>query len=508
MRRRRGRATPDVPSAPEVPPAPAGEGAPFFSRYTLHVLPDPDVEKPYFHGHIDGAFNGDAEAYTQYLDHRMAWQDLDRQVGEGQAAAERLGATLEQVLGDTAEVARRTSVTHALEESRRRHVGEAEAADSEHQTLVREHEETRERGSVLHMGLYTLAGLAFLFGDIIVSFEVVSQALKIGTGKGIMVDIERWGFAIAIAALTFVIKVAYERMVEKPYWEGRKGWFKAIILVTSTVVLFGLGAMGVLRANYVTETNALLSSGTSAFSLTEETVPESVGTPGEEGPTGLHTIVFTLTSVLFALAGAICFSVAAANGHDYWSVRRPLRKRLYGKARFAEDGAIIVGVWTPPNALRVYHKSAAERAQRQLDDEAVQLSLLRARLAGCETAETLRAKVQQAEADLAEKRRLALVRRVEAATAAYRSGLALARANSGDLRHHAAGHVSGDGYAPHSRHTSGDGAALDLPPAWDIDTPDLADVGLSSAGDGAMHRGRRLRPFLQLRREIARTSNQ
>src|SRR5690606_35391150 len=138
----------------------------------------------------------------------------------------------------------------------------------------REEERTRGRGSMLHAIPYLLAGLAFFLGDLIVSYEVVAQALQLGSSNNeTVVFIERLMFAFGIASLTFLLKPAYERLCEEAYWKGRDRIFRWVILISATLALLTLGLLGGLRAEFVQALQAASNTSTQFEISLDPTVP-------------------------------------------------------------------------------------------------------------------------------------------------------------------------------------------------------------------------------------------
>ena len=59
--------------------------------------------------------------------------------------------------------------------------------------------------------IYLAAGITFIFGDLIISHEIVAYALNIRD------NYEAWAFAIGLAMLSVLLKPAYDRLVEQPF---------------------------------------------------------------------------------------------------------------------------------------------------------------------------------------------------------------------------------------------------------------------------------------------------
>ncbi len=179
---------------------------------------------------------------------------------------------------------------------------------------------------------FFLAGLLFIAADFGLALTIIGDALKIGIKPEFNPATEQtifkptvitYLFAAALAGLSFALKPAYDRLIEKPYPSGNsKKIFNWTIILVSLLVLFMLFAMGVFRENVIEQTNMLAAqaSNNSNFDpFAEPTQTEPIGTseiPSTEAGRNklVHNlwalISIVLSTCLFAITGAICMGIA------------------------------------------------------------------------------------------------------------------------------------------------------------------------------------------------------
>jgi hypothetical protein len=169
--------------------------------------------------------------------------------------------------------------------------------------------------SLLALVLMLVAALAFISADFIISYTVVSTQLYLD-GK-IFGDWKFFGFnlnpstlifALALAAIPFLLKPAYDRLVEQPYKLNKnKKYFNVLIILVALTALGLLINTGFVRLkdfedfNTMQATNVIVSGGGMGLVLPPEPpVPSS-----SEKPEYFIAFVVVVSGVLFALGGAI-----------------------------------------------------------------------------------------------------------------------------------------------------------------------------------------------------------
>jgi hypothetical protein len=405
-----------------------------YSSYQVTIFGQPDTGASYLHGHIDGAFKGNQKAFEDYIEHDLRVKGLGQQVTQ---LRESLQHT-EKQLADKHSVEEEIAKTQVTITWLEKQIPEVEAKlDTTRKTYeekLKEDKDTREHGALLHASLYLLAGILFFLGDLIVSVHVVAQALRLGGDEGGGL-VERWLFAAGIAALTFVIKPAYERFCEKPYWEGKDKWFRWVILLAAGLTLVTLGFLGYLRSDYVSEERQDTQTMPSDLTFNEAT-PTQVSLASGTDASWKQIVAFMSTSVLFALAGAICFGISTFYWRDWYHIRRPLRLQLQGPVRFfgkpsfsQPDGALRLDYSTPlPMQIELLEKEVTELRKLYLTRKQ-ELACLQVRAGQKPDIEALRSRhealakaIDQCLADQEKALRMAL-------QASYQSGYHLASEN-------------------------------------------------------------------------------
>jgi predicted nuclease with TOPRIM domain len=280
-------------------------------------------------GRTDGITDVDPELFTSALHHDAAKQRFEDRL---EVVRERLRDVAQQI-----DDARRLARERTSAAARIRHLTrEASRLEQQHRNLETGIEATeqeqlakKKRGSLLYGTLYTIAGVFFIAGDVIMSREIVANALKLpGT-------IEPWVFAIGLAMLAILIKPAYDRLVEDRYWDGRTGWFTATISVCATGALATLWILGAFRSTAFVS-NAKMQRLTTELLQTQDPgriaeIEAQVGMLQQSliaSPLGYWA--FVLSGVLFALAGAVSLGIGLRHFRDAyhlrWSLHRTHRK--------------------------------------------------------------------------------------------------------------------------------------------------------------------------------------
>jgi hypothetical protein len=158
-----------------------------------------------------------------------------------------------------------------------------------------------------------VAALVFISADFIISLTVVSTQLLLD-GE-IFGDFKIFGFnpspfifALALAAIPFLLKPAYDRLVEQPYKLNKnKNYFNVLIILVALTALGLLINTGFVRLKDFEDlkkneqTNAIVIGG--GLALGSPPVPPVPSSP--EKPEYFIAFVVVVSGVLCALGGAI-----------------------------------------------------------------------------------------------------------------------------------------------------------------------------------------------------------
>lgn len=300
------------------------------SSTSSHTRSDADealsLEDAFAQGRLDGADGAPTDVFDRFAESTAERQRL---AAQERALADR-AATLKDRLESVEALRRTVAATTAEAEALKAKKSAAEdRLDETEQTLEAVDEEQRRqkaRGSLLYGLLYAVAGLLFVAGDVVMSREIVANALKLsGT-------VEPWIFAIGLAMLAVLLKPAYDRLVEKPYWNERPGAFAGVIGVCALGALATLGVLGAFRSTafvsnaQIQRRTAELMDATDPAAISQ--LQQEIGAIQQElinSPLGFWA--FVLSGVLFALAGAVCLGIGLQHLRDAYHIRLPLYRR-------------------------------------------------------------------------------------------------------------------------------------------------------------------------------------
>lgn len=446
-------------------------------------------DRAFDYGTIDGSREIDKEHFESYLE-----KSVDEELGRARLAeadaeaalwrereAEAIGASAAVVRAEAAEAEVVARIARAEAEAqervdrakteRDRAMAEAKAAEASVQTLP------GSRGSVLFAVLYTLAALVFILGDIGIAQSTVADGLELTGWHGVV-------FAVGLGLLSVLLKPVYDRLVEDPYHEGRPGLFVRVITTVSLLTLGALLVLGYFRSeSYVAGKNAERAElQTEEIADQIEAIEEDTTLPpavAERQIAALESqqaqattlqaeatesltkstwgrLSFILSGLLFAVAGAVCLGIGLKHITDWYYLRRLPMNR----ARSLRDqSAAAAAVAAEPSPAPYTDTLPALRAEAEQ---------ARARAAAAWPLDTCRDAFAAALAQRAAQ--------IEAASAARREKLV---------------HLYRDGYE------------LGLKNPADYDSGLKTDEGSGLPGSP---RRRRERPFLEIRRAIARQS--
>ncbi|MCU0340668.1 MAG: hypothetical protein MUE30_12350 [Spirosomaceae bacterium] len=280
-----------------------------------------------------------------------------------------------------------------------------DAVDAETESLRHRRKQTQSEYSLLAGFFFFAAGLAFVFGDLIISHEIVAYALNIRN------TYEAWAFAVGLAMISILLKPAYDRLIERPYTEEytpksrtRYAWFKVGL---AGFALVTLGILGWFRyeAYRTDKLKEAINKSIKNLQLNATPLdPTSNITPEQQqallqkieqqllrsdelnlglvnSPWALAS--FVLSGILFALAGAVSLGMALPVLQNFWYRWLQIDPRL-GRLR----------------RRRKKLMTALEAAEKELADETTQQDILAHELEMLPSLDALRAERQQLRADI------------------------------------------------------------------------------------------------------------
>jgi hypothetical protein len=160
-----------------------------------------------------------------------------------------------------------------------------------------------------------VAALIFISADFIISLTVVSTQLLLD-GE-IFGDFKIFGFnpspfifALALAAIPFLLKPAYDRLIEQPYKLNKnKIYFNVLIILVALAALGLLVNTGFVRLKDFEDLEKIEEIDLNGGVMGLNFPPEPVVTPSQEKPDNVIAFVVVVSGFLFALGGAILFGM-------------------------------------------------------------------------------------------------------------------------------------------------------------------------------------------------------
>lgn len=157
--------------------------------------------------------------------------------------------------------------------------------------------------SLLALILMLVAAFIFISADYIISKSVVSTFL--------LLDVNKWDailFSLALASIPFLLKPAYDRLIEQPYKLNQNKGFFNILIILITFAAFGLlvntGFVRMNAFNYNPVIEAPMGDNEKGLPL-EGTGEIGGGELINSKPENYTYIVVVVSGVLFAFGGAI-----------------------------------------------------------------------------------------------------------------------------------------------------------------------------------------------------------
>ncbi len=194
---------------------------------------------------------------------------------------------------------------------------------------------------------FLVAGLSFVFGDLIISHEIVAYALNIRDNT------EAWAFAFGLAMVTVLLKPAYDRLLERPYQAdpARHGVrYERFKLSLAVFALLTLAVLGWFRYEAYRTDQLKAAINRSIRQLQQQAAPldgsaapvdaavltkieQQLQQSGELNVALVSSpwamLSFVLSGLLFALAGAVCLGIGLPVLSAFWFRWLQVDRRLW-----------------------------------------------------------------------------------------------------------------------------------------------------------------------------------
>ncbi len=200
----------------------------------------------YEHGYKSGVQNTGSDIYESYLSSQVSYDSLIKRIDDKRVELAQINAEANQTTDRRKKAF--DGLQTALQEVEKTDnrvtdlAAQRQKIDEENDRLRKRRQQTQSEYSLLAGLLFFVAGVSFVFGDLIISHEIVAYALNIRN------DYEAWAFAVGLAMISILLKPVYDRLIEKPYVEEysvknrtRYAWFKGTLGVFAIVTLGILG---------------------------------------------------------------------------------------------------------------------------------------------------------------------------------------------------------------------------------------------------------------------------
>ena len=320
----------------------------------------------YQHGFANGVENTDKSFYESFVSSKINFDWCTEALNAQRAELQRI----EQEIEDTRN--RQKTAYDRLQQfsytanvlQKQIDVQQQELATATHQDeLLRQRRVAASADYSLAGGvIFVLAGLCFIFGDLIISHEIVAYALNIRDNT------DAWAFAVGLAMVSVLLKPVYDRLIETPYANDRAasrktyGRFKTTLAVFSIITLAILGYFRyeAYRTDKLKEAinktiknlqnTAPIDPQTGLPQVLDQTTVQRIGSELQNfdalnldlvnSPWAL--LSFVLSGVLFAVAGAVCLGIGLPILQKFWLKWLQIDPRLWRlRRRKAKIGKLL-----------------------------------------------------------------------------------------------------------------------------------------------------------------------
>jgi lipid A disaccharide synthetase len=306
------------------------------------------------HGFQSGLEGVKPDAYEQFLTNQVQAEWLESRIAEKQSLLqninERLSALQHNALSVFEQLQYHTVQVSVANKKTERIKVQLFENQQEREQIASRVQDSRNHYSFVVGVLYLIAGFAFVFGDLIISHEIVAYALNIRN------NFEAWAFAVGLAMIPVLLKPAYERLIEAPFVNNQNPWskriyvfFKVLLVIFSVATLVVLGWFRYeayktdrLKQTVNQQIKSLQSQSIDPLAQTPTLSPQvqqQIEAQMKAYDTLNQNLVnsdwalasFVLSGLLFALAGAVCLGIGFPVVGCYWTrwvQLNPAQKRL------------------------------------------------------------------------------------------------------------------------------------------------------------------------------------
>lgn len=292
----------------------------------MKTLSDPMAQHAYDCGVADGRDRVVPESFSRYVQLSVLEEEARENLANIESQEAELHSQLTTIQEQHKSLAKLNVETENLGEQIERTKDQLKLIEGDLKMAQADRDRVRGIGFPIYATIFLVASLAFMLADVVITRKIVADALEL-TGQRIMGLDEGWYFAIALALLAVLLKPAYDRLVEDPYWDGRRRVFNWTIICASVLALATLVVLGVFRGTAF-EAQTLGELQQQAPDADPAQTWEALRQLQEEiVRSWWGRLAFIMSGVLFAIAGAISLGISLRHFQDWWHVKKPAAKR-------------------------------------------------------------------------------------------------------------------------------------------------------------------------------------
>jgi hypothetical protein len=270
-----------------------------------------ELQKHFPHGVLDAQIGLDKSAFQEQSEEGTEYESVDGKVNE----LEKKQSTASVLKNELMDLFGRRELTSLWDKQIAENTAKIEELKDIVASLKLKIKDIILENSLLALVLMLVAALAFISADFIISLTVVSTQLLLD-GE-IFGDFKIFGFnpspfifALALAAIPFLLKPAYDRLIEQPYKLNKnKIYFNVLIILVALAALGLLVNTGFVRLKDFEDLEKIEEIDLNGGVMGLNFPPEPVVTPSQEKPEFFIPFVVIVSGVLFAFGGAILFGM-------------------------------------------------------------------------------------------------------------------------------------------------------------------------------------------------------
>lgn len=272
-----------------------------------------ELQKHFPHGVLDAQIGLDKSAFQEQSEEGTEYESVNGKVNE----LEKKQSTASVLKNELIDLFGRRELTSLWDKQIAENTAKIEELKVIVASLKIKIKDIILENSLLALVLMLVAAIAFISADFIISLTVVSTQLLLD-GE-IFGDFKTFGFnpspfifALALAAIPFLLKPAYDRLFEQPYKLNKnKNYFNVLIILVALAALGLLVNTGFVRLKdfedleKIAQTSASVTGG----GMPIGTKPEPQVPSNPKKPEFFIPFVVVVSGVLFAFGGAILFGM-------------------------------------------------------------------------------------------------------------------------------------------------------------------------------------------------------